>query len=214
MTCEISLTYAQIIEAVKEWVNLNLQHAGSTDWVSVAATIALVCLTALLAYYTKILAVEARKTREQQTEPNVIVTANHDANRPTIILLVIKNIGNGLAQNVKFEMSQPLSVAFGFGGDTDEKSRPIERGPLITGIPSLGPGESRVLFWGQPGGLSKAIGSDVITITCRYECAGKGMPPSVSSIDIESFMGTVADESFELRAVKALESIAHKISPS
>ena len=36
------------------------------------------------------------------------------------------------------------------------------------------------------------------------------MPPNVCHVDIESFMGTVSNDSIELRAVNALESIAKK----
>jgi len=43
-----------------------------------------------------------------QIDPQVIVYAKHDEARPSIMLLVIKNVGKGLARNVHFELSKPL----------------------------------------------------------------------------------------------------------
>jgi len=208
MAGEVSLTTEQIAEIVREGVAQATSSTSVTDIVSAGSAFALVVLTAVLARYTWGLAKEARKTRESQTRPNVIVTAVHDENRPTIIQLVIRNIGHGLATNVTFETSRPLFIAYGLDEETGEEAKPIDRGPFTTGIPALGPGESRIISWGQPGGLLKMLGSSTITITCKYEFEGQLMPPNVCHVDIESFMGTVANDSLELRAVKALETIA------
>lgn len=210
MAGEVSLTTEQIAEAVREGVAQATSSASFTDIVSTGSAFGLLLLTAVLARYTWVLAKEARRTRESQTRPNVIVTAVHDNHRPTVIQLVIRNIGSGLATNVTFETSRPLFVAYGLGEETNEEAKPIDRGPFTTGIPALGPGESRTISWGQPGGLLKILGSSTIAITCKYEFEGQAVPPNVCHVDIESFMGTVANDSIELRAVKALESIAKK----
>ena len=210
MAGEVSLTIEQIAAAVREGVAQAASSTSVTDIVSAGSALALVLLTGVLARYTWILAKEAQKARESQTQPNVIVTAVHDANRPTIIQLVIRNIGHGLAENVTFKASRPLFVAYGLGEETNAEAKPILRGPFTTGIPALGPGESRIINWGQPGGLLKMLGSSTIAITCKYEFEGLAMPPNVCHVDIESFMGTVSNDSIELRAVNALESIAKK----
>ena len=85
-------------------------------------------------------------------DPNVIVYALHDNRRPSIILLVIENIGKSIAKNVKFSFSRSLPQdAFGF----DDAAMPevLNKGPLFTGIPALGPGSKRIITWGQYGGI-------------------------------------------------------------
>ena len=108
MAGEVSLTMEQITVAVREGVAQAASSTSVTDIVSAGSALALVLLTGVLARYTWILAQEAQKARESQTQPNVIVTAVHDENRPTIIQLVIRNIGHGLAENVTFKTSRPL----------------------------------------------------------------------------------------------------------
>jgi hypothetical protein len=173
--------------------------------------IALVFLTFILAKHTKSLALEATRTRKQQTEPHVIVTAVHDFDRPSIIMLVITNIGNGLASNISFNCSGPILQAYGISEDTNEKPTPIISGPLVTGIPNLGPGEKRMLNWGQFGGLKKAYGGQGLTIECSFHHGDILLPTVICKVDIESFEGTVANEGTLIRGVKALESIARNI---
>lgn len=201
------LNIDQISTAVREGVLQATSHTNIADISSVISSIGLLIATIVLVYYTKVLAIEAKKTREQQTAPNVIIYAAHDNDRPTIILLVIKNIGHGLAKNIRFEMSKQINTAFGINKASIKKIA-IDSGPLITGIPALGPGESRVLNWGQPAGLQDEIGSSIVDITCIFESAnGVEMPRNICGVDIESFKNCAGHSSIELRAVNALEGI-------
>jgi hypothetical protein len=110
-------------------------------------------------------------TFRQQFEPEVIVYATPDLSRPTNILLVIENVGRRAAWDVSFTSSRPLpSKAWGITPKAAE-SMPAEQmttGPMITGIPFLGPGSRRQISWGQYGGLFRALGPEGITITCRF----------------------------------------------
>ncbi|MEZ7198206.1 hypothetical protein [Pseudodesulfovibrio karagichevae] len=175
------------------------------------SAITLAFLTFFLAKYTKTLAIEAKKTRKQQSEPHVIVTAVHDFERPSIVMIVIKNIGHGLASNISFKASKNIVKAFG----TDEKSvgeaQPITGGPLVSGIPTLGPGETRIIDWGQYYGLKKVYGEAELTVDCSFYFGEVLLPTVQCKIDVESFAGTIANEGLRLRGVKALESIAQKI---
>ena len=70
-------------------------------------------------------------------------------------------------------------------------------GPMITGIPSLGPGAKRVITWGQYGGLLKGIGDDIINVEINYETKrsilfGHKHKKTVCPVDIRSFTGTDA----------------------
>lgn len=84
-------------------------------------------------------------------------------------------------------------------------------GPLINGIPALGPGESRKIDWGQFGGLKASIGDSKITATCRFKKNGKEMPPIICPLDVESFSGTVAAESPSSKTAKELEKISKTV---
>lgn len=212
MFTDLLLHSALITEAVKNGILQANEYVGIIEIVSMISSFGLMFLTLILAFYTRNLAIEAKRTREHQTNPNVIITAIHDDDRPTLMVLVIKNIGNGLANNIRFESSVPLCTSFGIDKPTLRDPRLIDSGPLVTGIPSLGPGECRRLNWGQPYALIQSIGSSIITIKCKCEnSSGEQMPPSICSIDIESFKNCAGHGSIELRAVKALEGIHEQL---
>ncbi len=81
-------------------------------------------------------------------------------------------------------------------------------GPLAVGIPTLGPGDSRILDWGQFGGLNAVLGDRPIDVTVRYRHGKKEMDPIVAHLEVKSFEGTIAHQSELGEAVKALEKIA------
>ena len=105
--------------------------------------------------------------RQFRRVPEVVVYAVPDIQRPAVINLVLKNSGSGIAESVSFESNKKIpALAFGF----DDAPRPgyMADGPLIDGIPSLKPGEKRVMTWGQYGGLKKGLGDDFLEITSTY----------------------------------------------
>src|SRR2546425_2287985 len=111
------------------------------------ATFALVGLTAVYVWLT-------HRLLRAQVDPHVIVYALDDRERPTLIEIVIENVGRNVAEDVRFEVSQPLVRAYGVSPeDPPSETRPLDNGPLVTGIPALGPGGTRRLVWGQYGGL-------------------------------------------------------------
>src|SRR5207249_12291461 len=104
-----------------------------------------------------------------QSDPHVVIYARSDELRPTIIELVIQNVGRSIATDVRFEFSRPMFWhAYGITEDQAQPPQPMEDGPLVTGIPALGPGEMRRITWGQFGGLKRALGDEVITATVRF----------------------------------------------
>ena len=78
-----------------------------SPWVTAGATIVLAVLTYRYVRLTgKILAT--------QSEPCVILTVVHDDDRATVLQLVARNVGTGLAHDIRFEFSRPLPArAFG-----------------------------------------------------------------------------------------------------
>ena len=176
-----------------------------SPWVTAGATIVLAVLTYRYVKLTgKILAT--------RSEPCVILTVAHDDDRPTILQLVARNVGTGLAHDIRFEFSRPLPArAFGLSQSAATDATEMKDGPLIDGIPALGPGECRKIDWGQYGGLVDALGNEPMVATCKFKKDGKEMRPTQCPLDVASFVGTVAVESPAAKTVKELERLSKSI---
>jgi hypothetical protein len=148
-----------------------------------------------------------------QIDPDVIVYVTPDEDRPSIILLIIENIGRGLAKDVSFSMDKKLPErAFGFKNAQSPKE--MKSGPLFSGIPALGPRSKRTITWGQYGGLSKGISDDTINIKVKFKSKRSIYPSykwhtNVCPVDIKSFEGTdVSDTNWNKKIFQQLERIA------
>lgn len=74
------------------------------NWdVQTLSSITLCLLTFLLACFTKNLATEAKKTREQAIGPNIVVTLEPSDKSPIHTMLIIENIGSGAAYNISIK---------------------------------------------------------------------------------------------------------------
>jgi hypothetical protein len=152
-----------------------------------------------------------------QKDPEVIVYATPDDKRPSIINLIIENIGPGLAKNIEFTLPDYFPErAFGF--EDAPKPNNMEHGPLISGVPSLGPKAKRILTWGQYGGLYQGLGDEPVLIECMYSrdrivFPGRKKLKTDCLVDIKSFDGTDAsDTNWDKKAVKELEKMTKAVS--
>ncbi len=146
------------------------------------------------------------------TDTEVIVYADTDRKRPSILNLIIKNIGKGPALDITFHPSRDLpSNAFGIQlskGMPDKMSD----GPIIVGLPYLAPNQEIVITWGQYGGLKKYLGSSYIEIKSKYSRSKSVRPftrsiESISKLDISQFKATDAsDHNWGSKLVKAVEA--------
>jgi len=150
-----------------------------------------------------------------QRDPEIIVYALPDSRRPTVIILIVENIGKGHAHDVKFEANCSIPQrAFGLVLDNAPEPAVMNDGPLIHGIPAFAPGEKRIITWGQFGGLRKGLGDNVLNITAIYKSypALRFTPKkhkTTSGIDIKSFEGTDAsDHNWDKKTTEQLERIA------
>jgi len=176
-----------------------------SDWVTSIATVVLAILTFVYVWLTS-------RILSSQSDPCIILTVVHDEDRPSILQLVAKNVGTGLAHDIHFSFSHPLPArAFGITKQTETKAEKMTEGPLINGIPALGPGECRKIDWGQYGGLKKALGGSNITATCYFKKNTKEMKPVICPLDVESFSRTVAAESAASKTAKELEKISKSL---
>ncbi len=134
-----------------EWVNT------ANFWVSFL--MALIAVSSVLISYT---------IYRSSTDPEVILYSQPDIKRPSIINLIIHNIGKSPALNVTFSPEKALpSKAFGF--DDAQMPEKIVDGPLINGIPYIAPNQQFVITWGQYGGLNKYFGSSHIDVDISFE---------------------------------------------
>lgn len=183
-----------------------IQQIDIGSWTTAIATLILAILTGIYVLLTK-------KILEAQSDPCVILTVVHDQNRPSILQLVVKNIGNGLAHDISFEFSKPLpNHAWGITTENAKDAEVMKDGPLILGIPALGPGEERKIDWGQYGGLIKNIGEKPITATSFFKNNGKKMKPVKSYLDVKSFEGTNASESPIAKIANHIENISKEVN--
>ena len=185
-----------------------LQITASVDWSAWVTAVATLLLALLTFIYVRL----TRRILDSQSDPCIIVTVVHDNDRPTILQLVVKNIGNGLAHDISFEFSKPIPKdAWGLSQEQAKDAPPMEDGPLILGIPALGPGEERKQDWGQYGGLINCIGEEPITVTSYFKKNGKLLPAVKSYLDVKSFDRTNASESPNSKMAKNIEKISKDI---
>jgi hypothetical protein len=179
--------------------------AHSIDWSAWVTAIA----TLLLAFLTFVYVRLTKDILENQSNPCVIVSVIHDDERPTVLQLVIKNVGTGVAHDISFESSRSIPAnAWDLSDQETRTGEPMIDGPLIDGIPALGPGETRKIDWGQFAGLKRILGNEPIALQCRYKKNGKTMRPMTCKLDVKSFEGTVAAERPIVKIARELERIS------
>jgi predicted nuclease of predicted toxin-antitoxin system len=150
----------------------------------------------------------------QARDPEIVVYAQIDERRPSIINLVIENIGNSPAWNVSFSSSEPVPYR-AFGIDKLSDSEIMSNGPLINGIPCFGPRAKRVLTWGQFGGIRDKLGKECLDIEAIYFSKPalsffRKKHKSISRLDIKSFeCSDVSDHNWNKKIAEELKQIAN-----
>lgn len=133
------------------------------------------------------------------TDPTVIVYAQPDLQRQSIVNLIVENIGRGAAHGVFFKPSRPLPQN-AFSISVPEKMPDqMQSGPIANGIPFLAPGQRLSISWGQYGGLYKYLGGEPIRIdTFCYRTRSNGLfskrLQSSSTLDIRMFQTSESTE--------------------
>lgn len=166
---------------------------------------------------TVLAAIVSYRTYRNQTDPEIVVYATPDLDSPMIIMLVIENIGRGVARNIKFSLSREIPHR-AFEISKGENKSWMTSGPLINGIPALGPGARREIRWGQYGALHNLLGDNIISVDATFERKSVFCPNekiilrSNSLLEISSFaLSKVPSKSMEERQAIALEKIENQI---
>jgi len=167
----------------------------------------------VLAFLTYKYVALTNKLLESQVNPYIIVTIYHDNDRPSIIQLIIENVGKGTAYDIKFILSRDIPErAFGLSETESKDAKKMEYGPLIDGISALNPGEKRIIDWGQYGGLKKYLGDIPVEIECNFKNQTMKKMSAVKSIlDIKSFANTTAHASAVHDVARTLADILRNI---
>ncbi len=181
------------------------------QYLSDIAAIATFGAAAVLAIITFFYLRAVQRQVHAQTSPCVILYPSIDQSRRSIIQLVVKNIGTAMAYDVQFKFSAPIPHrAFGLDVAKAKIVEPMSRGPLIDGIPTLAPGETRRIDWGQICGLTKNLDKAIEAI-CSFTDGKVDMPPTRAVLEVDSYLMTVAIESELARIDHKLEKIARVV---
>ena len=147
------------------------------------------------------------------TDPLIIVYANPDYTRPSLVCLTIKNIAKGAAYDIRFKTNRPLpSEAFSIPIPENMPEK-MTKGPIINGVPFLAPDQQISFAWGQYGGLYKFTGDTAITVDCNFHRAGNPnifdkKLKSISKLDIKTFERSESSEyGFGPNIVKELKQL-------
>lgn len=185
------------------------------DWIQVAMLVATIMLVLAsvggftLNYYLL----------RSHVDPEVVVYTAHDDRRPSILIIVIENVGATPAFDVRFKFPREIEreAANNPAKTIDDIWRPMRDGPLVDGIPLLGPGGRRVLTWGSFIALRETFVDAPVRMSATYQ-SRRSFPwdptehTSNSVLEIRSFLATDASEPPELRGAKALEALSKNLS--
>ncbi|WP_226506469.1 hypothetical protein [Pseudomonas sp. MWU16-30317] len=180
---------------------------GLADWISIFMA-AIAVATAIVTY----------AVFRSATDPVVIVYAQPDLQRQSIVNLFIENTGRGAAHSITFRTSRPLpEQAFGIE-PPGQMPGVMKSGVVVNGVPFLAPGQRISLTWGQYGGLSKYIGQEPITVeTFCYRGRRKGLfakkLQASSTLDVAMFGASESSEhGFGPNLVKELKALNKTLS--
>jgi len=149
-------------------------------------------------------------------DPHVVVYADPDLKRPSVINLIIENTGRSAAWDVTFQSTKPVPQE-AFGIEKAPKPAQMNRGPIVNGIPCFGPGSKRVITWGQFDGIRLGIDGDYLDITATYRSQPslafwKRTHQTVSRVDIQSFENfDVSDRNWDKQIAEHLKMMVSEI---
>jgi len=145
---------------------------------------------------------------------DVVVYAQVDKTRPTVINLVIHNIGKGIAKDIHFICPTGIpKKAYGISGLTDPLKL-YDSGAFINGLPILFSDEKLIYSWGQYGGLKEALNGTPLEIEITFYSRTnlqliKRKIKNKVVIDPTAFEGVdISESSFEREVKIALKDIA------
>lgn len=110
-------------------------------------------INGLMVLVTLTIAWVAWRTFKSQTRPKIIVYTHHDYLRAGYLKIRIHNIGKDVAKDISFKMEPMI---------------PDVKGPLLSKLPSLAPGEYRDSGWGMVFNLKEKTSGATYKVKYEY----------------------------------------------
>lgn len=179
----------------EEWSALGQMVAG----VATALTFAVAVVAAV---YARRQVNEARRTREDQTRPYIVVDAEISQASRIHIDLVIRNVGATAARNVRLEFTPPLETSM---NDLDLTDSVL----INEGVKTMPPGrEIRALMDQGPSRLKAKLPNRYDVIVRYEDLKGRAQPELRFVLDLEYLYGiTTLGVKTTHDAARALEGI-------
>lgn len=187
----------EIIEAVGKHPSL-IQAIGTIGLFMV--TIGLWCATVQMARSSKLLVKENKAFREESKRPRVLIKLQLHSDHSIFINLVISNVGQGVALNVKFRLD---------GNDEDMKQHGIITHGNQKPVNYLSSGESEIYAFGISDQLFGDPPMNPLTAIVEFEDIDGRSYESHIVLDVTQFKNvTWENSSVVWRGMSALEKIA------
>jgi hypothetical protein len=171
-------------------------------WTALATWSTFAVIAGSLAFARRQVA-EARRLREEQTRPFVVV----DLEPGWIIYLIIENVGRTLARNVRVNFEPPLA-------STRADVRFEEIPALRDGIPTLPPGRKfRFFFDSSIERLNRTDLPRSYEVEVRYaRYDDRALPPETYVLDLHSMLESIPPDEPLRDAAKALKGIKDEVA--
>jgi hypothetical protein len=196
----------------------NMIHGSSSVaqlinwWNAIVTAMATWVPAILILTFIYILCLLTHKMLKVPLDPYVILSVIQDYDRPSMLQLVVKNVGPGVAHDISFKFSRPIpEYAWGVKVENAQTAEIMSTGPLINGIPMLGPGEKIKIDWGQYEGLKKILGTEPVIVTCSFKKHKQRMKVVICKLDLSSFEKTIATKTIDSRIFEAIEEISQQL---
>lgn len=186
-------------------MNFILDLSIIKDIANIALTLALTVATVYLAIYTFRLVKEARLSRKSQVQPCIAIHLNQAETDPTLLFIIVQNIGTGMAYDLRFDIQKDIGE-FGNGA-----MKLAQRGLFKEGMKFFPPNFSKKFFLVETmndynvkmqeelilKAIYKNIFSEIIEQTFHIRLKEQIMSSSVSPPD--TYIGRIADSLNKIR---------------
>lgn len=192
-----------MLHGLPHW--LNSQDAA---WWSAAGTWLTAVVAAAAALFAAGQVREARRVREAQSQPFVVVSIEQSDINSSYVVLRVENIGQTLARDVSMTFNPPLQSFH-----DDKNGVGLTKGSLfVSGVPSMPPRMriERVFddtrLWGDDR-VEQTVWGYEVTVRCK-DYRGRQQEPLIYRIDLHHLLtGTFLDRRGIHHAATALEGV-------
>lgn len=182
---------------------------ANQGWLTLVFSALVALSTVVYAVLTAILVIETRRLRKAQSQPHVSVRVESTPGAFGFTDLVVENVGQGSAYEVRFTLEQDLQL--------EPKRKASDIGFLHHGISYLAPGQRLSSYFYQIMGLNEQIvdpGRPRLTLTVAYRDATRAKYSERFELDFVHFdnmmrLGTPPADSIAKSLEKINDAIGH-----